>query len=135
MSTINGATKIADVMTALPYTILSNEPLEAAKRIMYEKEIRHLPVIDSDKVIGLLSDRDMKLAFGVGKGLVEASELLVEDACIFEPYAVEPETPLSEVLKTMLDKHIGSTLVVDGGLPAGIFTLHDAVRLFHESLE
>ena len=135
MNSVSGETKISDVMTPLPFTILHSETLEAAKHVMYEKGIRHLPVIDSDKVIGVLTDRDMKLAFGIGKGLLKASEILVEDACVFEPYSVTPDTPLKKVLENMLERHIGSALIVDGGLPAGIFTLHDAAKFLLEQTQ
>lgn len=51
-------TKIADVMTADPQTVSPSRPAIEALRIMRENEFRHLPIVEGDALVGILSRRD-----------------------------------------------------------------------------
>jgi len=52
------ATTLADVMTRQPQTIHPDEPFVRALRIMHEGKFRHLPVVEFDRPLGLVSVRD-----------------------------------------------------------------------------
>ena len=56
--------RVKRVMTAFPYSIKPGAPLPQAIEFMREHAIRHLPVVDADEVVGMLSDRDIKLVLG-----------------------------------------------------------------------
>jgi acetoin utilization protein AcuB len=113
-------------MTALPHTIPANATLREAEARMAEHRVRHLPVMDQGRVVGMLSDRDLKLAYGI-HGL-NPEKMLVIDACHGGAYVVNPDTPLSEVATVMAEQHYGSAIVCRQGRVVGIFTTVDACR-------
>lgn len=113
-------------MTPFPYSIQAHATLQEAQARMAEDGVRHLPVMRDDRLVGLLSDRDLKLAFGI-KGL-DPRAVLVIDACHEGPYVVDPDAPLSEVAAVMAERHYGSAIVCEQGRVVGIFTTVDACR-------
>lgn len=124
---------IKEFMTLQPQTIECHETLETAKKKMIQSSIRHLPVSKKGKIIGILSERELNLAYGIES--LDPKHLLVIDACSEKPYIVDPETPLREVVDTMAKKHLGSALVMEGSKLIGIFTTVDACRSLHDLLE
>ena len=51
-------------MTPFPYSVDINAPIEEAREFMRQRQIRHLPVTDGQKLVGVLTDRDIKLYLG-----------------------------------------------------------------------
>ena len=51
-----------------------------------------------------------------------------------DPYEVTPEAPLAEVVATLLERRIGSAIVIDEGRVVGVFTTVDALRALAESV-
>lgn len=125
---------IKSAMTPFPYTIQRDAPLMEARRKMLELRIRHLPVLDGNELVGILSDRDLKLILGPEFDYPDPRELTVADALVEDAYVVDLDEPLDRVLLTMADRHIGAALVVRKGALAGIFTSSDACRQFGEML-
>lgn len=113
-------------MTTQPYTIEAEKSLAEAVRMMETHQIRHLPVTQSGKLTGILSDRDLKAALALSSTSAEGTR--VGDVCHDHPYQTEPERPLSQVADEMAEKHYGSALVVQNGKLVGIFTTVDACR-------
>jgi acetoin utilization protein AcuB len=124
--------RISHVMTPLPLTIDIEQTLAEAKRRMSELNVRHLPVLEGERLVGILSDRDVALASGVGATLEATS---VGTAMTAGPYAVGPEEPLVSVLAAMWRQNVGSALVVKGAQVVGVFTMMDAVRLLGQTLK
>jgi acetoin utilization protein AcuB len=124
---------IKDAMTAFPYTIGDDQPLEAAKIEMARHNIRHLPVLHGGVCVGLLSDRDIKLAYAVEPD--KASRIKIKDACAGDVYTVATGEPLGAVAAHMAQLGIGSAVVVDEREKVvGIFTTTDACRALSEVL-
>lgn len=113
-------------MTKLPHTIGIDQTLESAKKMMYEFGIRHLPVLNAGKFEGIISDRDIKLAYAVDKN---CSMLKVGDLINGEAYSVAPNTELKEVAQFMAKNTLGSCLIVENQKVIGIFTTTDACRV------
>lgn len=113
-------------MTSCPLTIGRAESLAAAHRIMRAHRIRHLPVMDQETLVGIVSLRDLHLIETLAD--VDPEMVLVEDAMIEEPYRVSPDTPLEEVARQMAEHRSSSAIVVDetGGV-VGMFTTVDAL--------
>jgi len=132
--TLSGIPLIKSVMTPFPHTVDVDASLREARSTMVEHEIRHLPVTREGKLVGLLTDRDLKRALDPRLGLPSGNELTVGDVCVFDPYVVPPTAPLDEVLAFMTGRHIGSALVARDERVIGIFTANDACRLFSEHL-
>lgn len=119
---------VVSVMTPFPHSVEERESVTAAKRLMYSHDIRHLPVTSGGQLVGILSDRDIKLALAVSGGVDEGDDMMVSEVCSYEAYAVEFDTPLDKVVATMAQKRIGSAMVTKGGKLVGIFTTVDVCR-------
>lgn len=126
---------VIDAMTPFPYTIEGSESLKTAVGMMYAKEIRHLPVTSAGNLIGILTDRDAKLAMAVAKDAHDSGELRVEDVCVTDPYVVPHTEKMNVVLDHMVREHIGSALVVKNDKLVGIFTVMDACKKLSELLK
>jgi acetoin utilization protein AcuB len=123
---------IRALMTPSVHTIPLESALPKARDLMRQHGIRHLPVLDGAKLVGVLSDRD--LARLEGFPMVDFSLVSVPDAMTPDPYVVSPETPAREVVRTMFAHRYGSAIVVEGGVVIGVFTTTDALRELAERL-
>lgn len=125
---------MVEAMTPFPYTIEVGENLKTAMGVMATKQIHHLPIVQGNTIIGLVTDRDIKLALAVGKGISDASNLKVEDVGTTEPYVVDHATRLDEVIDRMLDDRYPAVLVTRSGKLVGIFTLINACKMLRAML-
>ncbi len=124
---------VAQYMTPAPHTIGPTRPLAAAGRMMREHQVRHLPVLDGGRVVGLLSERDLLLIETLPG--VNPTDVRVEEAMVQEVFTVEPEAPVGEVVEQMMAAKLGSAMVCRDGRVVGVFTTVDALRALHELLE
>jgi acetoin utilization protein AcuB len=124
---------IQKYMTTTPHTIGSDQTIAKASAIMSEHQIRHLPVLRGGQLLGVLSDRDVKLIESFRD--IDVMKTSVEEAMTEHPYTVGPETPLDEVVSTMAEKKFGSAVVVQNHKVVGIFTTVDACRALSELLQ
>ena len=122
---------IQKYMTGMPHTIGRDIPIKTALGMMREHSFRHLPVQDGGKLVGILTDRDLKLA----SSFAEAQNLTTEEVMSPDPYTVSPETPLDRVVFEMAEHKYGSAVIKQAnGKVVGIFTAIDALRAFGETL-
>jgi acetoin utilization protein AcuB len=125
-------------MTPSPLTIGRSTSLAAARRVMLDHRIRHLPVVEDrepKRVVGILAEPDILLIETLPGA--NPTELRAEDAMVRDPYTVSPDAPVAEVVAAMIDRKIGSALVAadDGaGGVLGVFTTIDALRGYLEAL-
>jgi acetoin utilization protein AcuB len=113
-------------MTVSPVVVASRRTLADAHQIMRERRIRHLPVVDDGKLVGLVSQRDLYLLETL-RG-VDVGWETVAEAMTPEPYTVAPDAPLDEVAREMAEHRYGSAVVVDDAGVVGVFTTVDALR-------
>jgi CBS domain-containing protein len=98
---------------------------------MEEKKIRHYPIKNQDKFIGIITDREIKLIAGWQR----AEETMAKDIINKKDlYVVTPDTPFHQVLARMIEKKIGAT-IIDGEKEAKIFTTHDAMKILWKLAE
>ena len=113
-------------MTAEPVTISPDVSLTDAREIMRSWGMRHLPVTDSVRLVGILSDGDIDRALALGK----RPSAKVAEAMTADPFAVSMDMPIGQVAQVMADNKYGSAVVVDhGGQVRGIFTTTDALYI------
>jgi len=132
------AVKVKERMTRNPTAVKPEEGLKDAAWKMEHGHFRHLPVVDNDgKLIGMLSDRDIRLVrpslMFVGKedATVQLWLLAVQQAAVFDPISVKPETTLKEAAELMMRWHVGGLPVVDEREKVvGIVTYTDILREF-----
>jgi acetoin utilization protein AcuB len=113
-------------MTRAPHTIGPDARLTEAHALMRALQVRHLPVVDRGKVVGLLSQRDLhfiETLRDVDPEIVQVAEAMTE-----ELYTVQPGDDLAEVALEMAGRKYGSAVVVDRGKMVGLFTTTDALR-------
>lgn len=120
---------IKAVMTPFPFWVDIDAPLASAREIMHTNAIRHLPVVDGGRLVGLLGLRDLAQPAGGGE------PRLVRDACGGHPaYVVGLAEPLDRVLMHMAERGLDAALVVKDDRLAGIFTVSDACQHFGKLL-
>lgn len=117
---------IGNHMIKYPHIVAPELSIAAAMEKMRSLGIRHLPVFSEGKLVGLVSERDLKAAHALPK----SETLFVSDVMKTDVFVASPETPLSEVANEMAESRLGSAIIVDRtGMIAGIFTTTDALRL------
>lgn len=122
------------VMTAFPYSVEAGATLARAQAFMREHRIRHLPVTRDGDLVGMISDRDIKLVLGPDFAYPEAERTTVGEAMVQDAYIVDLDTRLDAVLHHMAEEQLGSAVVTRKGKLVGIFTVTDACRHFAEFL-
>lgn len=127
--------QVVAFMTPFPYSIDIDAPLVAAHRLMREHNFRHLPVTSQGDLVGILTDRDIKLILGPDFAGASEQELQVRDAYVERLCVVSASTPVATVARTMAENHIGSAIVTKNGKLVGIFTVTDACRALAQVLE
>jgi len=119
-------TTVRSFMTRAPYTIEPWQKLARAHEIMRARRIRHLPVLDGGKLVGIVSQRDLALIESLPD--VTPAEVPVEDAMVEEVFVVPPDAPLARVAASMASHRRGSAVVMEGDRIVGVFTATDACR-------
>jgi acetoin utilization protein AcuB len=124
---------IADYMTTSPHSVGYDQPLKHAHDVMREHHIRHLPVLNGGRLVGLLSDRD--LAFVENLRDVDAAKVRVDDAMTPTPYSVKKTAMLGQVAREMAEHRYGSAVVMENDHVIGVFTTTDALRALADACE
>jgi len=102
---------------------------------MKEKGIHHLPIKNENELVGVITRKDIEKFLHYQENEIEAAkQQTVTDLYIKNPYIVDINEPLDNVLMHMAHSHIGSVLVTRNGRLAGVFTTNDACRTFGEFL-
>jgi acetoin utilization protein AcuB len=126
---------VARLMSPCPVTtIQDSEHLDIAGVLMRSGHFRHLPVMDGDRLVGIISDRDILAALTSNRSDKTAAERLLEKASIKasdvmtkSPTTISPEAPAVDAGRTLLQKKIGALVVLRSGRLAGIITEMDFV--------
>ena len=124
---------IRNYMTASPITIGKEQPLAVAHQVMRQHHIRHLPVLEHGRLIGIVTERDLHLVETLRD--VDPVSVKVEEAMTLEPYTISPETSLEWVASEMAEHKYGAAVVVDAQHRVlGVFTTVDALRALQDLL-
>lgn len=126
--------QMVSVMVPFPYSIEASAGLSEADAMMQEHQIRHLPVVDNNDIIGVISDRDLQKAVSIGHKIQDEMDLVVGDLVTHRPYMVDISDPVAQVVSAMASKRLGSVIVLKEGDIAGIFTAVDALQHYSELL-
>lgn len=129
--------KVKDIMTSELFVLSPEHNLKDLDTIMSWKSIRHIPVVENGKMVGLITHRDLlKVLVEMYSSLSTNTDLresiLVGEVMNKEIFVVYPETPLQEAASIIKEKKLGCLPVVnesDNSL-AGIITEADFVKFF-----
>lgn len=120
-------------MTPFPYSIEADADISEARTMMSEHEIHHLPVMRRGKLVGLLWDRDVRVARALEANL-PSEGVAVGSVCNLEPYVADMGDRLDYVADEIARRHVAAALVVRGDKLAGILTTTDICRLLADVL-
>jgi acetoin utilization protein AcuB len=135
MKTLKKMPKVGLVMTSFPHFVGANDTAAKIEKMMDDYDIRHMPVQEKGRVVGLVSERDLHHFVKRGLPLEEKSAIKASDIMVGDPYVVEFNTPLNEVVAAMASRHIGSAIVMRRGKLAGVLTAVDVCRILAEYLD
>lgn len=124
---------IQKYMACDPKSIDADKTIKEAIEFMKELKIRHLPVMQSGKPYGIVTERDINAAMGIVS--MDPGAATVGDICHKNPYCVEPDAKLHVVLDEMAAHHYGSVLITQNSRLVGIFTTTDVCHAFSEVLQ
>ena len=116
----------ADIMTASPRTIASSATVREAARLMKDEDVGSLPVIHEDRLVGVVTDRDLAVRV-VAEGRDAATP--VAEVASDRPVTVEPSANLDEALQLMAEHQVRRLPVVEGGRLVGVIAQADIARL------
>ena len=116
---------VSEFMTSAAFTIGPDQTLSSAHHVMREHQIRHLPVVHEGRIVGIVSQRDLHVIETLQD--VDPDEVTVDDAMSEDVVMVAPEAPLDEVAAMMVERRLGSVVVVRDDHLQGIFTTTDAL--------
>ncbi len=123
---------IQKYMTTNPHSIGKDQTLAAAEKMMHQYGIRHLPVLDGGKLLGIISDRDIKFLETFKD--VDPTKVTLDSMYIEKVFCAEPDARLDEVCDVMAENKYGSTVIMSNDKLVGIFTWVDALRAMSELL-
>ena len=125
---------IGAAMTPFPYFIEAKEPVTTAEARMSEHEIRHLPVQEDGEVVGIITQRDLRMLVHPSLPAANKARIRARDVMHREVYVTDIHTPMDEVLDEMVERRVGSCVVLRHGKLAGIFSMVDACRVLAQVL-
>lgn len=111
-------------MSKNPVTVTSQDTLATAQARMLDGRFRRLPVVENGKLVGILSDRNVREHMG------HLERTKVNVAMTQDLMTVTPLTTLEEAAKLLLQHKIGGLPVVEGGELVGIITTSDILQAF-----
>jgi acetoin utilization protein AcuB len=125
---------VGAVMTPFPHAVGPDASVLDVEHMMQAHRIRHVPVQEDGRVLGVVSERDLHQLVHAALPEADKARLRIRLLLRQAPYAVEMNAPLDEVVLEMAERHIASAAVLRHGRLAGIFSTVDACRLLGEIL-
>jgi len=125
-------------MTREPKTVRPDDPLAHAAAVMREHRINHLPVVEGERLVGILSDTDLRNEALAREARGEGGTTLsgcVRDVMRTEVWSVTPDDALEDALLVMVQQRFGALPVLSGDRLVGIVTKVDLLNAFAEVLD
>lgn len=133
---------VGKIMSRMPVMIEPQAPLREVYRLMAEHRIRHFPVVSTDGLVGVISDRDVREALPSPTGAAEGAEfatamdrIRVWEVMAEDVVTATPHTPLAQAAHLLTSRKIGCLPVMDAGRLVGIITETDMLQAFAALLD
>jgi len=130
---------VSSRMTSNVITIAPDASIAEALAVTRANRIRHLPVVENGRLVGLVTDRDLRLALPPAWAaqhdelMAALNERRINEVMVTTPITTLPETPIEEAAKQLYTHRIGCLPVLDqGGNLVGILSETDLLRAFTE---
>ena len=122
---------VQERMSPTPIIIHPKANLAEARRLLDQHRIRHLVVVEEGKVVGIITDRDIRSAASASP----LEQLKVVHAMTRNVIAVGPETYIQDAARLLLAHRIGGLPVLKGGALQGIITETDLLNALVEIMD
>ena len=113
---------ITDLITVSP-----KDTVESAIQIMQQHSIRHLPVVEDNKLVGLVTESSLRPYLSP-----EKLRLPLREVMIINPITIDPEASIDEAARLIYKYKIGGLPVISQGKLVGIITITDILEAFIE---
>ena len=129
---------VAQIMTKVLIAVPANKKISEVNELFKEYNIRHIPVTEGTKLVGVISKNDVsKLGYGVGEIDQNALNMMydtyeLKDVMVKEPVTVSSETNIKDVAEILSEQSFHSLPVVDNNEVVGIVTTTDLVKYLLE---
>lgn len=131
--------RVKDLISGPPITIAPETPVLEARRVMQTRAIRHLLVVEHGRLVGIVTDRDIRLnmpspatTLSVWEVNYLLARLTVREVMTTSVIVVEPDRGVHDAAMLLVTEKIGALPVVDGERLVGIVTETDFLRAFVE---
>ncbi len=142
MTTMNRVKRVRDCMTCDPASVGPNDSLQRVVELLRRRDIRSVPVLEDGRLIGIVTDRDVRQVAPAYPLFREEDEirryterLTVTAAMTADPMTIAPDAPLVDAAKVLETYRISALPVVDGTELVGMLTVTDLLRVFVEQNE
>ncbi|MCZ7664392.1 MAG: CBS and ACT domain-containing protein [Thermoleophilia bacterium] len=129
-------------MSTDPITIVPSASMKEAAQLMSQSEIRHLPVVEKDRLVGIVTLNDIRRAspspattFSVGEVNYLVDQIQVRDIMTPDPVTVSPETTVEDAALLGYRHRFGCLPVIEGGRLVGIITQQDLFDIIMSILQ
>lgn len=131
---------VRDWMSADPLTVSPDADTRDARVLLHRYGIRHLPVVDDDRVVGMISDRDVRIDQSALDDLPDArvverlrARRSVEAVMSSPPHVIGPDDSIAEAARRMLSRRISALPVVEDDVLVGMLTTTDCLLALLDS--
>jgi len=133
--------RVEELMTSNVFTVEPHDMIDRVFFLIHYEKVRHLPVIEKGKVVGMVSDRDMYKALGPksNSNAIESNKSGTELHVIPKKVqnimrrgiiSISPDTLASDAAAIMAEHKVGAVPVTDGDKLVGILSSTDILRVF-----
>jgi CBS domain-containing protein len=126
---------VREIMMSSPVTLTPEDTLDLASDVISLGRIRHIPIMEDGRLVGILTERDLMGAaateiFGLKHKQQSAlfKSVLIKDVMKKKVVTVAPETKIKDAAHLMANKKIGCVPVVSDGTLVGLVTTTDILR-------
>jgi CBS domain-containing protein len=128
--------QVQDYMTTEPTIISPGTPLVEAYNVMFDREVRRLPVVEDDELVGIITLSDILQATPArfdeeddAETRLALSPRTVREVMTYDPVTITPEDTLQEAAERLLEYQISGLPVVQNGRVVGIITESDIFKI------
>lgn len=133
--------QIRDYMNPSPITVTPETSVADARDLLRQHGIRHLLVVEDERLVGIITDRDIRLvlpspatSLSVWEINYLLAKLTVEEVMTRSVITIGPDRRIAEAVRLLLEHKIGALPVTAGGRVVGIITETDLLRAFAQLL-
>jgi len=134
--------EVSEIMERKVLSLGGASSLMDAASLMHEHNIRHLPIVEHNEVVGMLSERDLRgfleELYGSSQETsdgIHRKNMSISDVMQVKPLAVDPSADITDVIDLMLENKVGAIVVADElGQLRGIVSYEDILKIAREKL-